>query len=66
MAEGLILEFEGVGLKEYEAVNGLLGIEMESGQGDWPPGFCSMPAARSLAAGWCLRSGIRGRRRSSS
>ena len=39
MAEGLILEFEGVGREEYEAVNGRLGIEMESGEGDWPAGL---------------------------
>jgi hypothetical protein len=36
MAEGPILEFEGVGREQYEAINGRLGIDMESGQGDWP------------------------------
>ncbi|HEU4599678.1 MAG TPA: hypothetical protein VFS26_08020 [Solirubrobacterales bacterium] len=39
MADGLILEFEGVGLDAYERVNGKLGIDMESGEGDWPQGL---------------------------
>ena len=53
MAEGLILEFEGVGLKEYEAVNGLLGIDMESGQGDWPPGLL-FHAGGAKPGGWVV------------
>ena len=39
MAAGLILEFDGIGLAEYKAVNGLLGIDMETGEGDWPDGL---------------------------
>ncbi|HET7121083.1 MAG TPA: hypothetical protein VFI17_07515 [Solirubrobacterales bacterium] len=39
MADGLILEFEGYGLDEYERVNGKLGIDMASGEGDWPQGL---------------------------
>jgi hypothetical protein len=39
MAAGLILEFEGVTLKEYKAVNAALGIDMETGEGDWPDGL---------------------------
>ena len=39
MAEGLILEFQGVGKAEYEAVNGKLGIDMVNGTGDWPKGL---------------------------
>ncbi|MBS1887918.1 MAG: hypothetical protein JSU06_12095 [Actinobacteria bacterium] len=39
MAEGLILEFDGFGLETYEAVNRLLGIDMETGAGDWPSGL---------------------------
>jgi hypothetical protein len=39
MAEGLILELDGVGLEEYQRVNDLLGIDMESGEGDWPSGL---------------------------
>ncbi len=39
MAQGLILEFDGIGKREYEAVNGRLGIDPETGQGDWPAGL---------------------------
>ena len=39
MAAGLILEFDGVGRSDYEAVNRALGIDMESGEGDWPAGL---------------------------
>jgi hypothetical protein len=39
MAEGLILEFAGIGRAEYEAVNAALGIDMATGEGDWPAGL---------------------------
>jgi hypothetical protein len=39
MADGLILEFEGVGVDEYRAVNRALGIDPETGEGDWPDGL---------------------------
>jgi len=39
MVAQLILEFDGVTEKEYEAVNGVLGIDMASGTGDWPDGL---------------------------
>jgi hypothetical protein len=39
MADGLILEFEGFGADTYERVNELLGIDMVSGQGNWPEGL---------------------------
>jgi hypothetical protein len=39
MAAELILEFEGVTTKEYEAVNKELGIDMHTGKGDWPAGL---------------------------
>jgi hypothetical protein len=41
MADGLILEFDGFGVEKYKQVNGLLGIDMESGDGDWPAGMVS-------------------------
>jgi hypothetical protein len=44
MAAGLILEFEGVTLKEYKAVNDALGIDMGTGEGDWPDGLVSHSA----------------------
>jgi hypothetical protein len=37
MAVGLILEFDGIGRREYEAVNHALGIDVAGG--DWPPGL---------------------------
>jgi hypothetical protein len=39
MAQGVILEFDGIGLGEYERVNDLLGMNMETGEGDWPDGL---------------------------
>lgn len=39
MPDTLILEFTGVDQEEYAAVNSKLGIDMETGQGDWPPGL---------------------------
>ena len=44
MAAELILEFEGVTTKEYEAVNEALGIDMASGKGDWPDGLVAHSA----------------------
>lgn len=44
MAAELILEFEGVTTKEYEAVNEALGIDMKSGKGDWPDGLVAHSA----------------------
>lgn len=39
MAEELILAFEGIGEKEYFAVNRELGIDMREGTGDIPDGL---------------------------
>ncbi len=39
MAAGLLLEFEGVTQKDYESVNQKLGIDMQTGKGDWPAGL---------------------------
>ena len=44
MPEALILEFAGVTEAEYAAVNKHLGIDMHTGQGDWPPGLLSHAA----------------------
>jgi hypothetical protein len=41
MAMGLILEFAGLGLEQYEAVNRELGIDVSTGEGDWPDGMLS-------------------------
>jgi hypothetical protein len=39
MADALILEFEGVGLDQYRAVNTALGIDAGTGAGEWPDGL---------------------------
>ena len=44
MPEALILEFTGVTEAEYAAVNKHLGIDMHTGQGDWPAGLLSHAA----------------------
>ena len=44
MAAGVILEFEGVTLNEYRAVNAALGIDHETGEGDWPDGLVTHSA----------------------
>jgi len=44
MAAELILEFEGVTLTEYFAVNKELGIDPESGEGNWPDGLVTHSA----------------------
>ena len=41
MADALILEFDGFGAETYERVNGELGIDMQTGEGDWPEGLVS-------------------------
>ncbi len=47
MAEALILEFTAVGEAEYTAVNKQLGIDMHTGQGDWPAGLLSHAAGHA-------------------
>jgi hypothetical protein len=41
MAAAVILEFEGITQKEYDAVNAALGIDPKTGAGDWPDGLVS-------------------------
>lgn len=53
MAEGLILEFEGIGRPEYEAVSNALGIDQATGQGDWPDGL-SYHAGGAKPGGWVV------------
>ena len=45
MAEALVLEFEGYGVDDYEKVNGVLGIDMRTGEGQWPEGLLLHSAA---------------------
>ena len=44
MAAGLILEFDGVTHREYDAVNRELGIDMGTGRGNWPAGLLTHSA----------------------
>ena len=39
MPAGLILQFSGTGLAEYNRVNELLGIDQKSNTGNWPAGL---------------------------
>jgi hypothetical protein len=41
MSEAIILEFSGVSRDQYDAVNTILGIDPETGEGDWPDGLVS-------------------------
>jgi hypothetical protein len=46
MSEAIILEFKGVTLDQYNAVNEILGIDGSgTGAGDWPPGLIDHTAA---------------------
>jgi hypothetical protein len=48
MSEAIILEFKGVTLDQYNAVNDILGIDGSgSGGGDWPAGLISHTAGLS-------------------
>jgi hypothetical protein len=53
MADAIILEFDGVGREQYEAVNQRLGIDPVSGQGDWPTGMVSHLGAEKQG-GWVV------------
>jgi hypothetical protein len=41
MAYGIVLEFAGIGQKEYDSVNEKLGLDMAAGKGDFPKGLKS-------------------------
>jgi hypothetical protein len=49
MTAELILEFEGVTTKEYYAVNEALGIDPETGEGEWPDGLVAHSAGLNEA-----------------
>ena len=53
MADGLILEFEGFGVETYERVNRELGIDMATGEGDWPAGM-RYHAGAAKPGGWVV------------
>jgi len=45
MADALILEFDGLDADTYERVNGELGIDMATGEGNWPEGLVTHTGA---------------------
>ncbi|HEU5037262.1 MAG TPA: hypothetical protein VFT70_09655 [Nocardioides sp.] len=45
MSEAVILEFRGVGAEEYQKVNAILGVDIDAGTGDLPPGLAAHTAA---------------------
>jgi hypothetical protein len=49
MPVGLILQFSGMGLAEYDRVNGLLNIDQKANTGDWPAGLLCHAAGMSDA-----------------
>jgi hypothetical protein len=49
MAELLILDFEGLDEADYRRVNGELGIDPDTGDGEWPAGLISHAAGVSDA-----------------
>jgi hypothetical protein len=47
MPEAVILEFTGVSEADYAEVNKQLGIDMQTGAGEWPAGLISHAAGMS-------------------
>lgn len=45
MSQALILEFTGAAAADYKAVDAILGIDPETGEGDWPAGLLSHTGA---------------------
>lgn len=54
MAEALILEFAGLTDADYRAVNANLGIDMDTGKGDWPAGMLSHAAGPGEGDSWVV------------
>ncbi|HJQ01053.1 MAG TPA: hypothetical protein VJ851_05600 [Jatrophihabitans sp.] len=47
MSEVLVVEFTGVTVDDYQAVNKILSVDQDTGQGNWPEGLHSHLAATS-------------------
>ena len=45
MSHALTLEFTGATADDYQAVNAILGIDPQTGEGDWPAGMLSHTGA---------------------
>jgi hypothetical protein len=67
MTQSIILEFEGVGKDDYDKINKILGIDLVTGAGDWPPPLLNHTGAvKANGAWWSTRFGSRGRARRNS
>ena len=53
MSQALILEFDGVGREQYDAVSRELGVNPGTGEGNWPAGLISH-AGGAKAGGWVV------------
>ena len=53
MPKGLIMEFDGPGREEYEAVNARLGLDPEADSTTWPVGL-RFHAAGGTATSWLV------------
>jgi len=51
---GIVLEFDGVDKKQYDAVNEKLGIDMAAGSGPWPEGLLSHAGGTTEGNGFCV------------
>jgi hypothetical protein len=54
MPEAVIIEFEGVSRRQYNAVNDKLGIDTAAGTGDWPKGLTSHVAGETAGGGFVV------------
>lgn len=51
MPDTLILEFADASADDFHAVNAILGLDMATGAGDWPPGLRHIQAGTTDAGG---------------
>jgi hypothetical protein len=54
MADGLILEFDGVGRAEYDAVNAALGFDPVAAAGHAPAGLLYHAGGAKAGGGWVV------------
>jgi hypothetical protein len=47
MPELFVLEFDGFDKSDYEKVNSILGIDMNTGEGNWPEGLITHSAGKT-------------------
>jgi hypothetical protein len=49
MSDALVLEFSGVSAAQYREVNAVLGIDPDTGEGEWPDGLTCHTGAVSAS-----------------